>query len=206
MLSRRTQIHRLIKETLRVTIREWDAITRRENILRHSLSDDESRLRGVKLTDLILNNNKVKFINGYVEIELLHDYSIGSTARSFRRGKLVNVVFNSNNDKVNDWTQVKGTISQVNANIIKVQVEEIGSNFLLPHLSGKNADICIVDLHERSTIEIIEKSIKSLKELLKHGKNINDKIGDELIKESAEDLVPKTSFHQQSRQVNLKIS
>ena len=50
----------------KITLREWDAVQRQENLLANCLSHDEGRLRGFKLPGLILNTSYVKSIKGSV--------------------------------------------------------------------------------------------------------------------------------------------
>ena len=176
-------IKRLVRETLRATLREWDAVKRQENILTKSLDLEGSRLRGVKMTDMILNPSYVKFIRGEVEIQLQHSYPTATTARAFRRGKLVHLDLSSaeESNKNEKWTRVPGIISAVKDDIINVCVRSIGDNFLQSSLR-KNDDISIVEMTERSTIPIIESSAYAIKQI-----KINDRnrdIAENLVNEN----------------------
>ena len=90
------QLEKLVKELIskvsKVTLKEWESVRTQENFLYNFLLHDEARLRGIKLSRLTLDTSYFKSVKGEIEIQLLHDYPLSSTARSFRRGKLVDIL------------------------------------------------------------------------------------------------------------------
>ena len=89
----------LCNKVSKVTLKEWEAVRTQENFLQNFLIHDEARLRGIKLTGLVLDTTYFKSVKGEVEIQLLHDYPISSTVRSFRRGKLVDILLSGSSQK-----------------------------------------------------------------------------------------------------------
>jgi hypothetical protein len=158
--------NKLIKDVMKITLSEWDAVKKQELTLKNTLSFEQCRLRGIRLPGLILDPTYLKHVdaNGDVEIRLEHDYPVASTARAFRRGKLVDLVIDSDNAGDQKWTTVKGIISKLTSDSILVQVSSLGDNFLLSSLTKDDKCTCL-DLQQRSTSYIMKVACKSLKDL-----------------------------------------
>ena len=57
-------VKRIVKSVSKITLKEWDAVQRQENLLANCLSHDEGRLRGFKLPELTLNPSYIKSVKG----------------------------------------------------------------------------------------------------------------------------------------------
>ena len=57
-------VNKLIDSLKKITLREWDAVQKQENVLANCLSHEEGRLRGFKLPGLTLNTAHFKCIKG----------------------------------------------------------------------------------------------------------------------------------------------
>ena len=57
-------VKKLIDSLKKITLREWDAVQKQENVLANCLSHEEGRLRGFKLPGLTLNTAHFKCIKG----------------------------------------------------------------------------------------------------------------------------------------------
>ena len=119
------------------------------------------------LVNIITNHACIKytyFSQGDVEIQLFHDYPVSSTSRSFRRGKLVDVVLSGSKPNQKEWASVRGIISDVYSNAINIRVSSIGDNFLLPHYVD-SSEFCQVDLQQRSSSDIMKMSMQALENI-----------------------------------------
>ena len=157
----------LIRKTLKSLVKEIDAVITQEKSLKHALTLEQSRLRGIRLPECILDTDYCKFCGKDVEICLQHGYNLTTTWRTFRPGKLVNVVLSAEAEAPPKWASIKGVVSKIEPGAVFVQVEKVGNNFLGPFLSKRTQDdICILDLEQRSTCHLLQdigKVVKSLK-------------------------------------------
>ena len=89
---------------------------------------------------------------------------MSSTSRSFRRGKLVDVVLSGSKPNQKEWASIRGIISDVYSNAINIRVSSIGDNFLLPHYVERS-EFCQVDLQQRSSSDIMKMSMQALENI-----------------------------------------
>ena len=102
------------KDLLKTALKEWDAVNQQENFLEYLKNAEQNRLSGVKLENLKLDTSYIKFSSNRsdFEIKLNHDFPVESTAKAFRRGKLVDLLIHNKHTK-EKWGSVSGIISKV---------------------------------------------------------------------------------------------
>ena len=160
------------KDLLKTALTEWDAVNQQENILEYLRNAEQNRLCGVKLENLQLDTSYIKFSSDKsdFEIKLNHNFPVESTAKAFRRGKLVDLLIHSKHTK-EKWGSVCGIISKVDRSSIFIEVLSIGDNFLLQ--SFRKKEFTHVDLLRKSSSKIMEISAKAIKGLKLNSNNYN---------------------------------
>ena len=152
------------------TYEEMECVKTRERLMKSRLPDDILEIRGLCISNLVLEREHLVSKNNNQEfnVKFVREGGKSLPAGGWRSGMLVSVVLDQEDGGYPDlesWRKIDGILVEVTSDKIVVGISNL-SGWILDSLLGYNRDGNIKIL-KRSEVKLYQNNIKRLKDILK---------------------------------------